>query len=162
MIFSTSHICSFTHLRVLQLHRGAAGVPRAGSDHRLKATCDLRYQRNGTCTSPRSLRLQVVLDAIDVPKGRIFQSTLFQSTVCVWNPESLDPSYSTQITNVNRDATCFSCVRYAAINNVQSLISGPVIGQLWQTMISTDTFLYSRSFIAGNYWLWLLGISLFD
>lgn len=63
-----------------------------------------------------------------VSKGRIFQSTLFQSTDCVRNPGSLLPSYSTQIANVNGGATCFSTIRDAAIYNTRSLKSSTVTG----------------------------------
>lgn len=59
-----------------------------------------------------------------MPRGHIFQSTLFQLTGCVWNPGNLDPSYSTQIANANGGATCFSSISSAAIYNTSSAVIG--------------------------------------
>lgn len=74
-----------------------------------------------------------------MPRGRIYQSTLFQSTGCVWNPGSLDPSYSTRMANANGGATCFSSIHSAAIYNT-SLISSVSLDSLCHSVIYSDIF----------------------
>lgn len=164
----TDDVLNISHL-LLHTSESPLVMWRGGADHRLKATsgstwpglsegCDVGGQRVCVCM------YRWLPEMTGIPRGHIFQSTLFQSTGCVWNPGSLDPSYSTRMANANGGATCFGSIRTAAIYKT-SLISSAVIGQPlpFRDKQYSDSFTVWQKLCywkglgksAGNFPLWL-------
>lgn len=144
-------------------------VWRGSANHRLKATSGSTWPGLSQGRDVGGQRVCVWMyrwlpEMTGIPRGHIFQSTLFQSTGCVWNPVSLDPSCSTQMANANGGATCFSSVRTAAIYKT-SLMSSAVIGQClpFRDKQYSDSFTVWQKHCywkglgksAGNFPLWL-------
>ena len=135
----TDDVFHISHL-LLHTSESPSVVWRGGADHRLKGHIweHVTWVVRGlwrrwpacvcVCVCVCVCMYRWLPEMTGIPKGHIFQSTLFQSTGCVWNPGSLDPSYSTRMANANGGATCFGSIRTAAIYKT-GLISSAVIGQ---------------------------------